>query len=347
MRRAVGAIAAGLLGVVLAASPASAHSGSGSVGASNYLTEISQVVPATDDVTVRVLDLGDRLELTSRSDHDVIVLGYEDEPYLKISDDGVFENTRSSATYINTDRQASADIPDDVDPDAKPKWRKVSDGRTVRWHDHRAHWMGSDDPPAVAADPDREHVVFDRWQVPFTIDGEEALVTGTLTWSPGPSMGLWLAAAAALTALMLGAFLLLRRHRVLVLAAAVVIVVIIGVAQTIGLAFAPNQGGPAVVRFFATAMYPAIGWIFGILGVVYVRLNRPDAVYVASMAGAVAVLVGGLQDLGSLAKAHTPFLGGEVLARWAVTASLGIGVAVLVMCFALRPRASARPKAAR
>ena len=347
MRRAAAAIAAGILAVVLTASPASAHSGSGSVGASNYLTEISDVVPATDDVAVRVLDLGDRLELTSRSDDDVIVLGYEDEPYLKISDDGVFENTRSSATYVNTDRQASADIPDDVDPDAKPEWRKVSDGRTVRWHDHRAHWMGSDDPPAVAADPDREHVVFDRWEVPLTIDGEEVLVTGTLTWSPGPSLGMWLAAAAALTGISMGAFLLLRRHRVVVLAVVVVIVVLVGVAQTIGLAFAPNQGGSAVVRFFATAIYPAMGWIFGIIGVLYVRLNRPDAVHVAAMAGAVAVLVGGVQDLGSLAKAHTPFLGGEVLARWAITASLGLGVAVLVMCFLLRPRASARAEVAR
>ena len=341
------ALATAVVAVVLgvSAAPASAHSGSGSVGASNYLTEISDVVPATGDVTVRVLDLGDRLELTSRSDDDVIVLGYEDEPYLKISADGVFENTRSSATYVNADRQASADIPEDVDADAEPEWRKVSDGRTVRWHDHRAHWMGSDDPPAVAAEPDRAHVVFDRWEVPLTIDGAKVLVTGTLTWSPGPSMGLWLAAAAALTALAMGAFLVLRRHRVLVLAAAVVIVVLVGIAQTIGLAFAPNQGGPAVVRFFATAMYPAIGWVFGFLGVLYVRLNRPDAVYVAAMAGAVAVLVGGAQDLGSLAKAHTPFLGGELLARSAVAASLGIGVAVLLMCFALRPRPSARPAA--
>lgn len=324
--------------LVVPAAPASAHSGSGSVGPSNFLTELSGVEPAAPDVRVRVLDLGDQLELTNRGEDDVIVLGYEDEPYLRIGPDGVFENRLSTATYINTEREADVDIPDDVDAEARPEWRKVSDGQTARWHDHRTHWMATDDPPAVAADPNRSHVILERWEVPFDIGDQRSTITGTLTWSPGPNVLLWLALGGGFAAATMAAFVVFRSRRVTVLAAVVAIVVLVGIAQTIGLAFAPNQVGPPVLRFLATAIYPAMGWIAGVFAVLWLVRRRPDGVYIAAMAGAVALLVGGLSDLSVLTRAHVQFGADADLARAAVALSLGGGSAVLGMCLALKPK---------
>ena len=340
-RFAAGALLAWMV-TVMVAPPATAHSGSGSVGPSNYLTELTEIEPAVDGVRVRVLDLGDRLELTNASDDDVVVLGYEDEPYLKVGPGGVFENRLSSATYVNADRQATTDIPEEVDAKADPEWRKVSDGRTVRWHDHRAHWMGSEDPPAVDADRSRRHVIFDRWEVPIVVAGTKVTVAGTLTWSPAPSPWAWLAIAAAVSGVGLGAFFALRRHRVGVLAVAVCVAAVVGILQTAGLSLAPNQAGSAGVRFAATAVYPAMGWIAGVVGVRLLAKGRPDGIYIAMMAGAVALLVGGLQDVSSLARAHTPFLWDSSWARLAVATNLGVGVAVLAMCAVLRPRQAVR-----
>ena len=67
---------------------------------------MTALTPALPGVTVRVLQFGDDLELVNRSGTEVVVPGYEDEPYLRIGPDGVWRNQRSPATYINLDRYA-------------------------------------------------------------------------------------------------------------------------------------------------------------------------------------------------------------------------------------------------
>ena len=62
-------------------------------------------------------------------------------------------------------------LPAIADADAEPEWEHVSGGRTVEFHDHRTHWMDTVPPAAVRADPDRETVIFDHWEIPLTIDG--------------------------------------------------------------------------------------------------------------------------------------------------------------------------------
>ena len=83
----------------------------------------------------------------------VIVLGYDGEPYLRLDGDGVWENERSPAVGLNAERQ-QGEPAGDADPKAEPSWRKLSGGDTVLFHDHRAHWMGSQPPAAVREDPD-------------------------------------------------------------------------------------------------------------------------------------------------------------------------------------------------
>lgn len=72
---------------------------------SNYRTRITSVVPASPDVTVRVIDTGSRLELTYRGTGMAVVVGYQGEPYLRVGPDGVFENARSPAAYLNRDER--------------------------------------------------------------------------------------------------------------------------------------------------------------------------------------------------------------------------------------------------
>ena len=124
-----------------------------------------------------VVDLGRTLELTNDTKQDVVVLGYDDEPYLRVGPRGVFENTRSPATYINRSATAAGVAPKSADPTAPPRWKQVSTGQTAQWHDHRAHFMGTDDPPIVQRNRDHRFV-FDHWTVTMLHDGETITASG-------------------------------------------------------------------------------------------------------------------------------------------------------------------------
>ena len=113
------------------------------------------------------------LQVRNTGRADVVVTGYDDEPYLRVGPDGVFENRNSPATHLNTDRFGKVAVPSDVAPDDAPDWRRLSDGDLWRWRDHRIHWMAPTPPPQVR---DRPHVAQQvlAWAVPFQ-RGEQRL----------------------------------------------------------------------------------------------------------------------------------------------------------------------------
>jgi len=88
-------------------------------------------------IAVEVKDLGTKLQLTNHTGHDLIVLGYDREPYLRVGPRGVFENTRSPATYLNRTLIATAPPPRSADATAPPQWKRIGGGPSVLWHDHR------------------------------------------------------------------------------------------------------------------------------------------------------------------------------------------------------------------
>jgi hypothetical protein len=106
-----------------------------------------------------VLDADDELQLRNETGRTIVILGYGGEPYLRFSADGVFRNSRSPAAYLNLDRYAKVDVPDDADPKAPPRWERVATAAIWARHDHRIHWMSPIDPPRVRANPDRPHQV--------------------------------------------------------------------------------------------------------------------------------------------------------------------------------------------
>jgi hypothetical protein len=185
------AIAAALL-VVLAAAPAAlAHQGN-----PNYLSRVDAISPPTDGVTVEVLSRDDRLLLHNTSGEDVVVEGYNEEPYARVRADGTVEvNTRSPAYYLNDDRFADVDVPEGIDGSGAPQWKQVGDTGRFEWHDHRAHWMGKTTPPQVKDESVRTKV-FD-WKVPLEIGDTRGTIAGTLFWTPLPSGGPPLAAIFA------------------------------------------------------------------------------------------------------------------------------------------------------
>jgi hypothetical protein len=201
--------------VALAACPAAvAHGGGAALG---YRSTVVRVTPKVSGLTVRVIAGDDEVEVTNTGGREIVIEGYEHEPYLKFTRDAVFENERSPAAYLNDDRFAKVAVPPSADPKAPPQWKAVAAGVRYAWHDHRIHWMSPTLPPRVAAAKDVEHHIFD-WMVPGTVDGQRLTIDGSLDYvPPGDSFPVVVplaigAASVVLLAAAIG-WLVLRRRR--------------------------------------------------------------------------------------------------------------------------------------
>jgi hypothetical protein len=206
MRTVIAAAAAALL---LAGAPlAAAHQGN-----PNMRSEVTAITPETDGVTVTVLNNDDRLELHNTCGKDIVIAGYEDEPYARVLGDGTVEvNTNSEAHYLNDDRYGDVKVPANLG--SEPKWKRLSKTGRFEWHDHRMHWMSQSRPPQVS-DENAETHIFD-WRVPITIAGAQGQIGGTLDWIPLPGGGLptgliW-GSAAVLILLCIAVFIIRRRR---------------------------------------------------------------------------------------------------------------------------------------
>ena len=321
LRRGLAALS--LVGAVLlvGATPAGAHNVSG-VSSTNYLTTLEGVAPETPGIRVEVVEKGSRIAVTNTNEDDVVVLGYEDEPYLRIGPEGVFENQRSPATFLNRDRTGSDSGGENADADAEPEWEKISAGQTARWHDHRIHWMGTD-----VDRPDERFVVEDRWVIPLRYQGDELEVTGQLLWIPGPSPLPWYLLAATLVGL--GAFVGLRTWWGKGLAALLGALILTDLFHLVGILGA-RAGGPDIAGVGSNLLYSVVAWSVGVAGITMLVKGKRDGLFAAIFSGVLLAVFGGLQDLGVLSHSQVPFAWGEASARVFVTLSIGLGVRVTV-----------------
>ncbi|HET9728417.1 MAG TPA: hypothetical protein VFR41_03300, partial [Acidimicrobiia bacterium] len=139
LRMTLVALVAAAVVVVATATPAAAHTISGP-RPTNFASRVLSVTPAVPGLDVRVVDLGASVELTNHTGHDVVVLGYSNEPYLRVGRDGVFENLNSPSTYINrTTSGTQSPEAARADPTAPPAWHRVHGGSTARFHYHVTH----------------------------------------------------------------------------------------------------------------------------------------------------------------------------------------------------------------
>lgn len=169
-------LATGIVGRVLAESP---------VHPTNYLSTVTSSLRDVEGVEFAIAGGDAFLTVEVEPGHTASVPGYFDEGYLLIAADGEVElNTSSPAYYINQDRWGEVPVPAGVDANDPPTWSTIRDDGTYAWHDHRVHWMSLDRPPIVSGD---ERQLIFPWEVPFTLDGSELIVSGELEWIPSLS----------------------------------------------------------------------------------------------------------------------------------------------------------------
>ena len=180
------------------------------------VSQLKGVQPPAEGLEIEVVGGDKFLDLTNGTGKEVVVLGYDDEPYLRFLPNRVVQvNTRAPSKYANEDRYALRPVPASADSKAPPKWQQVSTNGRYRWFDHRTHLMEKGTPPQVK-DESKRTKIFD-WDVPMTVGGANAKALGTLEWVPASSSGtspLVFVGLGVLVALIAGgAFAVVRRRR--------------------------------------------------------------------------------------------------------------------------------------
>jgi hypothetical protein len=326
--------------VVLAtAAPAVAHTVGGE-DATNYRTRVLSLSPAVAGVALRPIEHGDRLQLTNTTDEDVVVVGYEEEPYLRVGPRGVFENRRSPATYLNRTRLGSDAPPARADATAPPQWRRVSSGTTARWHDHRAHWMGNEPPPAVQRASDETHLI-QRFTIELRTDGETLRARGDVYWIPPPSPWPWIAVAVVFgVVIVIGAR---TRWSVPWVGGALAIVLLATAVHALG-AWSASSSGTA--NRLADTL-PTIGaLVLGVLADVQLfRRGMRAAAPLLVFAGLFVGIAVGLADLSGLSHSQLPTDLAPWLDRLTISLALGGGFGVaLGAAFHVGAPATRRPE---
>jgi len=246
-------------------------------------------------VHVRVLD-GDRsLELSVRGGHRVVVRGLLGEPVLRIGPDGVLVNAASPTAA--SDRLVGK---------LGSGWRRLSDGTSVAWHDHRLA-----PPPVTRPGP------AGGFSIPITVDGRAATIDGTFWRIRRPAIWPWLAAAAALAtaAAAVAAFRRgWRSHLTIGLGTAAGLAALIAVTT-----FAARDAPNGRVAWLQIAGGVVVG---AVLAAVLVRLHGRRRVHAAGVVGAIAAAA-------SIASLPVFWHGVVISMLPATTARLACGVALV------------------
>ena len=173
---------------VLTATPAVAHGINGQPipDAAQYRTLITAITPKIPGLTAAVDPHGEWFRVTNNTARPLTVLGYAREPYLRVDSSGTSENSYSPTLQLN--QSLFGDLSQLGDTALPPSWQHTSSGRTVRWHDHRIHWMGATRPPVVQGAPGTAHLV-GNWSIHMLLGSTPVTVTGTLGWQPLKATG--------------------------------------------------------------------------------------------------------------------------------------------------------------
>ena len=170
--------------------PAGAHN----VGGGKYVSQVTGITPPNPAVSASIGGGDELFALTVQPGHEVVVLGYDAEPYLRIAPDGtVYENHVSPARYYNQDRYATTTPPPEANAaaaTAHPDWQVIGTGGSWVWHDHRIHWMSPKAPPAIKG-KESQTVQLLEWHVPMTVDGTAVAVDGLLRYTPTKGSSAW------------------------------------------------------------------------------------------------------------------------------------------------------------
>jgi hypothetical protein len=301
---------------ILLGAPTIAHADA--AGPTDYRSSITSIEPPSDVIDVTIEGGDSFVRAAVDPGHELIVLGYADEPYLQISADGVVShNVRSLATYYNEQRYGSDRIPDTVDDEAPPEWERIGTGGSWAWHDHRAHWMERE--PPIGLEPGES---LPAQAIPVLVDGEPVTIEVTTTLQPGPSM--WPTAFGLLVGLQIVLLAAFAGPATTALAGLVLaaMALIVGVAEFRSL---PGETGPMVTWW----LLPAFALVCTVATVLVYGRSRLLQLGLVALAGA-QLLVWAFTRRSGLDRAVLP----TDLPFWVdrfVTASALAGGALLVV----------------
>ena len=307
-----------------------AHGGS-AVQGSDHAPRLDGVEPAIAGLEARLVDAGTRIELDAGR-HEVVVLGYQGEPFLLIDDGGVFENALSPSTYLNRSLDGDA-IPDEADANLDPRWVAIDDGAVARWHDHALH-----------APPGQELGARDesQWRIPIRVDGRDAHIVGRVVTLPSASATPWfvLAAIAAVAAVVSSAFTG-RRTTVALLGSLLVADVVRVWSTTFGVPTWLASRWDVVNDEWASAL---VGWGMVVVALVLHARHRGFEAAAASVVGAaVLALNGGALEVDDLSTRNLMAALPGWLTRASIALVLGLGLGIAMRSLLAITRQSSTP----
>jgi len=312
--------------------PADAHGVSGAE-ATNYEVEIDSMTPDVEGVEIRVVELGSAFEVRNTTDEELVVLGYLGEPYLRVGPEGVLENRASPSWVAN--QSPDETIPEDSTETVAQVWVRVGSGDAVRWHDHRAHWMGSE--PTEGSEP-----TLRTFEVDMRHAGRPIAVEGRVVWTPGPTPWVWVIVALMLAVVVVA----LSRTPVWtwVLGAGLVLLIGTETAHVVGV-WGATSGALSTKLAASVYSLAAIGIAVGAVAWLATARDPYDATPLVLVGGLFLAVAGGFADLTTLTHSQLPTTLSPGLARAAVAVALGLGTGITVAA-ALRIRRPAPTRSA-
>jgi len=338
LRRVLTVVAVMAVVLLPAAAPAQAHPVQSGLDPTNWRSIVTSVPAA---VTFTLGDAAQRATVTRRGAHEVIVLGYNAEPFLRLTMSGTSRNLRSSTTWTVLGPRHSA--PGNVDDHARPTWRRVSATASWTWHDLRTHWAGYALPPPVEREPNRPQFV-QSWVIPVIVDGQPSVIGGRLDWVPASTSP----PVATLTVLALVAAVCTgigRRWRWSTATAATLLTAL-DVAHCVGMAAGRTgaiwtrmhalPGGPIVTGLLWIALAAAVTALLR-------RRHLTLALYGLAMLSAVIFLADAIPSLPLLWRSQAITVYAIPTARWIVAALTGTSAGLLAACILLIRRLDRHP----
>ncbi|MGH3872494.1 MAG: hypothetical protein ACRDSR_13480 [Pseudonocardiaceae bacterium] len=315
-----------VLFTLVTAVPAAAHIVGTGGSPTNYRTTVTAIRPAVPTVAVTVGLGGQWVRVTNQGSAQIVVLGYQGEPFLRLSGNQVQVNAHSSTAEQTGQAPATRDP---ASPAGEPGWVALRDGNIATWADARI------DPPSEQ--------VAGSWELPLVVDGQRVTVAGTRDLIPPPSPWPWLAALGLLAAAVAAAGWLRDWQRPM--AAVVAAGILAFVAHLVGTGFVPQRNGPLLgwVGVGAVAAFSVLIGAVAVVSTLRGRESAPDRLVTVG----IMVLLLAATDISVLWNSQLPFAGPAGLDRGLTVltyaTALGLLVAGARLVRTARSRAGSAP----
>jgi hydrogenase/urease accessory protein HupE len=150
-----------------------------------YHSRVTAIKPQVPGLSAEVLGGDEKLQVTWVGEPPLVVLGFREEPTVRLGAAGVEINDLSPSVYLSGDRYAQVPLPVNVDANASPRWRVIDTPGPFSFYDHRIHWMEAERPPIVG--DGAEPLAIFHWKVPMLLGHQVVTIEGALDWVPDPA----------------------------------------------------------------------------------------------------------------------------------------------------------------